>query len=193
MEETCREPVSFSTGKINRSGTASQAAPSPQAVPCAQLVKKTQGKMPGVKVTAALSSTKRKEILNLLVCHKKCWIHGCDTAPFWIFSSTKQLTNWPLRPSELLVQFVNGPSMTEGAAPVLMSQPPPVPWAVGWLSQSLGVVQSHIRGMMTFSCLPGNRSTHIWHSGGRWNYGCSCSVSLYLPWAAMAAWAVFHF
>lgn len=50
---------------------------------------------------------------------------------------------------------------------MLMSRPPPVPWAMGWLSQYLEVVLNHIRGMMTFSRLPGDRSTNIWHSGWR--------------------------
>lgn len=82
--------------------------------------------------------------------------------------------------------------MTEGAAPVLMSRPPPVLWEIGWLSQYLEVVLRHIRGMITSSCLARNRNTYVCHSGGRWSYGCRCSISLCLPWAAMAAWAVFH-
>lgn len=67
--------------------------------------------------------------------------------------------------------------MAEGAAPVLMSWSPPVPWVMGQLPQDLEVVLSHIRGMMTFSCIPRNRGTYVCHSGGRWSYGSRCTNS----------------
>lgn len=69
MEETYGEAISLSTGKGNHSGMASQAAPSPQPCHAPQLVQKTPGKdaRGAAKVTAALSSTKRKETRSLWV------------------------------------------------------------------------------------------------------------------------------